>query len=202
MAASLLLKSTPLLRFRLHYHRLAAATLPPPLRRTLSSTPPDSTQPHRTVSVPDKITSAPRAKKRSKSFNVKDPDYRKWRDKEDEILRDVKPIILLVKRILHSDRYCNGALLEAEDAKVVVQKLLTYHPNSEDKIGCGFDSIMVDCHPQFKQTRCLFVVRTDGSWIDFSYQKCLRTYIRHKYPDDADRFIEEHLKRGSNCFYT
>ncbi|CAN1274149.1 Protein DCL homolog, chloroplastic [Linum perenne] len=135
MAASLLLRGTPLLRLRLHYHLLAAATLPPPLRRTLCSTPSDSAHLNRKVSAPDKIKAAPRAYKR--------PDYRKWKDKEDEILRDVKPIVLLVKQILHSDRYSNGARLEAEDAKAVVQKLLAYHPNSGDKIGCGLDSIMV-----------------------------------------------------------
>ncbi|KAG8377465.1 hypothetical protein BUALT_Bualt08G0035800 [Buddleja alternifolia] len=51
-------------------------------------------------------------------------------------------------------------------------KLLAHHPHSEDKIGCGLDSIMVDRHPRLKHSRCLFVVRTDGGWIDFSYQKC------------------------------
>lgn len=54
----------------------------------------------------------------------------------------------------------------------------------------------VDRHPQFRHSRCLFVVRTDGGWIDFSYQKCLRAYIRNKYPSHAERFINTHLKRG------
>lgn len=56
----------------------------------------------------------------------------------------------------------------------------------------------VDRHPQFKNSRCLFVVRTDGGWIDFSYQKCLRAYIRKKYPSDAERFIRENFKRSSS----
>lgn len=56
--------------------------------------------------------------------------------------------------------------------------------------------VKVDRHPQFKHSRCLFVVRTDGGWIDFSYQKCLRAYIRDKYPLHAERFIREHLKRN------
>ncbi|EEC83345.1 hypothetical protein OsI_28743 [Oryza sativa Indica Group] len=54
---------------------------------------------------------------------------------------------------------------------------------------------MVDKHPQFRKSRCLFVVRMDGVWIDFSYQKCLRAYIREKYPSHAERFIREHFKR-------
>ena len=33
-----------------------------------------------------------------------DPDYRKWRDKEYEILKDIEPIVMLTKDILHSPR--------------------------------------------------------------------------------------------------
>ena len=32
------------------------------------------------------------------------PSYRKWKDKEDEIFKDIEPIIMLTKDILHSDR--------------------------------------------------------------------------------------------------
>ncbi|KAL0923908.1 hypothetical protein M5K25_004695 [Dendrobium thyrsiflorum] len=152
------------------------------------------------------------------------PDYRRWKDKEGEILLDIDPIKFRTKDILHSDRlytkmkkklmmlnlfmpiiidlllinscrYTDGERLSAEDEKVVVEKLLAYHPHSEDKIGCGLNSIMVDRHPQFRNSRCLFVVRTDGVWIDFSYQKCLRAYIKEKYPSHAERFIKEHFKR-------
>lgn len=94
-------------------------------------------------------------------------------------------------------RYLDGERLTAEDEKTVVEKLLIHHPHAEDKIGCGLDYIMVERHPQFRISRCLFVVRTDGAWIDFSYQKCLRAYIRLKYPSYAERFIREHFKRGS-----
>ncbi|KAI3758885.1 hypothetical protein L6452_06457 [Arctium lappa] len=127
-----------------------------------------------------------------------DPDYRKWKDKEAQIFQDIDPITLLVKDILHSDRYMDGEPLTQKDEKTVVEKLLAYHPHSEDKIGCGIDSIMVDRHPQFRNSRCLFVVRHDGVWIDFSYQKCIRAYIRHKYPCYAEKFIKEHYKRSSN----
>ncbi|ERN16702.1 protein DCL, chloroplastic isoform X2 [Amborella trichopoda] len=125
------------------------------------------------------------------------PDYRRWKAKEEEILRDIEPITDFTKEILHSNRYVDGECLTLEDEKVVVEKLLAYHPHSQDKIGCGLDAIMVDRHPQFRNSRCLFVVRTDGGWIDFSYQKCLRAYIRKKYPSYAEKFIREHFKRGS-----
>lgn len=55
----------------------------------------------------------------------------------------------------------------------------------------------VDRHPQFQTSRCLFVVRLDGVWIDFSYQKCLRAYIRSKYPHYAEKFLRKYFKRGS-----
>ncbi|KAM3367996.1 hypothetical protein ACQJBY_016513 [Aegilops geniculata] len=118
-----------------------------------------------------------------------------WRAAEAEILRDVEPVVQLIKDILHSDRYADGECLGPADEIVVAEKLLAYHPRAEDKIGCGLDGIMVDRHPQFRKSRCLFVVRTDGVWIDFSYQKCLREYIRRKYPSHGERFIREHFKR-------
>lgn len=93
------------------------------------------------------------------------------------------------------ERYADGESLGPNDEAIIVEKLLTYHPRAEDKIGCGLDAIMVDRHPQFRKSRCLFVVRTDGVWIDFSYQKCLREYIRKKYASHGERFIREHFKR-------
>ncbi|CAI0465060.1 unnamed protein product [Linum tenue] len=142
MAASLLLRNAPLLRLRLQYHCLAFATLPP-LRRAWCSTAADSTRLDDEVSAAEKTSDLSRAPDRTKYFSVHDPDYRKWKEKEDEILADISPITYLVKDILHSDRYMDGGQLDAEDEKAVVEKLLAYHPNSEDKIGCGLDSIMV-----------------------------------------------------------
>lgn len=37
----------------------------------------------------------------------------------------------------------DGQRLTPKDEKAVVDKLLMHHPHSEDKIGCGLDSIMV-----------------------------------------------------------
>lgn len=37
----------------------------------------------------------------------------------------------------------DGERLVPEDEKAVIDKLLAHHPRSEDKIGCGLDSIMV-----------------------------------------------------------
>ncbi|KAL6995447.1 hypothetical protein U1Q18_005584 [Sarracenia purpurea var. burkii] len=192
---ALFLRGLPLLRLHLHQHHRCAAsvfTRRPWCTAAESTRPPDDD-----LSCADQSAAVLSVKDPPKYPRWDDPDFRKWKDKEKEILRDIEPITLLTKEILHSDRYMDGERLAAEDEKAVVEKLLAYHPHSEDKIGCGLDSIMVDRHPQFSRSRCLFVVRTDGGWIDFSYHKCLRSYIRHKYPSHADRFIKEHFKRGS-----
>ena len=42
-------------------------------------------------------------------------------------------------------RYMDGERLSEEDEKTVLEKLLAYHPRSEDKVGCGLNFIMVSC---------------------------------------------------------
>ncbi|KAK1299647.1 hypothetical protein QJS10_CPB13g00515 [Acorus calamus] len=170
----------------------AAITGPPHLQETSTTSSPSEAIPRAPPSLPSPPPPSPLP---SQSWS-QGPNYRRWKEAEAEILEDVEPIILFVKDILHSERYLDGARLTSEDEKQVVEKLLSHHPHSNDKIGCGLDSIMVDRHPQFKTSRCLFVVRSDGGWIDFSYQKCLRAYIRDKYPSYAERFIRAHFKRS------
>ncbi|XP_030466588.1 protein DCL homolog, chloroplastic isoform X1 [Syzygium oleosum] len=201
-APPLLLRSVPALRLRLHlHHRLFSGGFRPLCAAAAAAAASASTEPAspgEKASPEDKASAVlSSAKEPPKYHRWDDPDYRKWKDKEEEILRDIEPIVSLAKEILHSDRYLDGQRLTAEDEKAVIRRLLMYHPHAEDKIGCGLDYIMVERHPQFRVSRCLFVVRTNGAWIDFSYQKCLRAYIRSKYPSYAERFIREHLKRGS-----
>uniref|UniRef100_A0A0E0EPE7 Uncharacterized protein n=1 Tax=Oryza meridionalis TaxID=40149 RepID=A0A0E0EPE7_9ORYZ len=76
-----------------------------------------------------------------------------------------------------------------------LRQVLVHHPSSEDKIGCGVDAIMVGKHPDFRKSRCLFIVRTNGETEDFSYRKCINEYIKQKYPSQADDFIQNHLTR-------
>ncbi|KAH6758915.1 DCL protein [Perilla frutescens var. frutescens] len=199
MAAPLVFRALPLLRLRLarrscHVSLIDGATA----RRPLCNSAADSTGADGDKSSSlAQIFQATNTKEPPHSPKWDDPDFRRWKEIESEILDDIEPIIYLTKEILHSDRYMDGARLTPKDEKAVTDKLLAHHPHFEDKIGCGLDSIMVDRHPRFTHSRCLFVVRTDGGWIDFSYQKCLRAYIRDKYPSYADRFIKEYFKRGS-----
>ncbi|RWR81409.1 protein DCL, chloroplastic isoform X1 [Cinnamomum micranthum f. kanehirae] len=193
--ALLFARGIPLLPLRLRRIQPSALFLFPSLGRTSLCTATDSYE--KVASSASDSTAVCSSKDPSQYFRSDHPDYRRWKDKEEEILKDIEPITFHIKQILHSTRYKDGELLTAEDEKAV-EKLLVHHPHSEDKIGCGLNSIMVDRHPQFKNSRCLFVVRTDGGWIDFSYQKCLRAYIRKKYPAYAERFIRENFKRGSS----
>ncbi|XAR48379.1 hypothetical protein NMG60_11031195 [Bertholletia excelsa] len=195
MAAPLFFRGVPLLRLRFPTHHRLAAFGVLTLRSWCSTS--ESTPPDDVVPCEGENTAVLSVKDPPKIPRWDDPDCRKWKDKEQEIIRDIEPITFLAKEILHSNRYKDGERLTANDEKAIVEKLLAYHPHSEDKVGCGLDFIMVDRHPQFRRSRCLFVVRTDGGWIDFSYQKCLRAYVRRKYPSHAERFIKEHFKRGS-----
>ncbi|KAL1821892.1 hypothetical protein DCAR_0418326 [Daucus carota subsp. sativus] len=194
MAAPLLLRSIPLFRHRLQPHRLAVAATLLTRRPCSTLTRPDE---YCSPTLPSDTLSRAKSESLSHPARIDDPDYRKWKEKEKEILEDIKPLILFAKDIIHSSRYMDGERLSEEDEKTVLEKLLAYHPRSEDKVGCGLNFIMVDRHPQFRQSRCLFIVRTDGAWIDFSYQKCLRSYIRHKYPSYAEKYIKQHYKRSS-----
>ena len=54
----------------------------------------------------------------------------------------------------------------------VVKELLGYHDNAENKLQ-DLKHFVVDVHPSYIDTRCLFAVRNDGSREDFSVVKCI-----------------------------
>ncbi|OMO78862.1 Copper amine oxidase, N2/N3-terminal [Corchorus capsularis] len=142
MAAPLLLKGLPMLRLRLQqYNRLTAGLFSAPRRSWCAAA--DSGGHEEEVSTAEKISTVLSVKEPPNFDKWDNPDYRKWKDKEDEILQDIEPTILLAKEILHSTRYLDGERLTVADEKVVLEKLLSHHPHSEDKIGCGLDFIMV-----------------------------------------------------------
>ncbi|XP_020575644.1 protein DCL, chloroplastic isoform X1 [Phalaenopsis equestris] len=118
-----------------------------------------------------------------------------WVDWEDQILQETVPLVGFVRMILHSGKYEIDDRLSADHEKTIVEKLLLYHPESEKKIGCGIDYIKVGLHPEFRESRCLFIVRSNGETVDFSYWKCIKGLIRKKYPLYADSFIIRHFRR-------
>ncbi|KAG8072522.1 hypothetical protein GUJ93_ZPchr0006g43533 [Zizania palustris] len=125
---------------------------------------------------------------------MKGPE-REWVDWEDLILEDTVPLVGFVRMILHSGKYESGDRLSPEHEKAILERLLPFHPQYEMKIGCGIDYITVGLHPEFENSRCLFIVRKDGEQIDFSFWKCIKGLIRQKYPLYADSFILRHFRR-------
>ncbi|WVZ73509.1 hypothetical protein U9M48_021808 [Paspalum notatum var. saurae] len=120
---------------------------------------------------------------------------REWVDWEDLILEDTVPLVGFVRMVLHSGKYESGDHLSPEHEKAILDRLLPYHPQYEKKVGCGIDYITVGLHPEFENSRCLFIVRKDGERVDFSFWKCIKGLIRQKYPMYADSFILRHFRR-------
>ncbi|BAT77848.1 protein DCL homolog, chloroplastic [Vigna umbellata] len=131
----------------------------------------------------------------SQAFEEDDDD--KWIDWEDQILEDTVPLVGFVRMILHSGQYESGDRLSEEHEKTIIEKLLPFHPEFEQKIGCGVDYITIGYHPDFERSRCLFIVRQDGQVVDFSYWKCIKGLIRKNYPLYADTFILRHFRKKS-----
>ncbi|GAV73681.1 DUF3223 domain-containing protein [Cephalotus follicularis] len=119
----------------------------------------------------------------------------KWVDFEDQILEDSVPLIGFVRMLLHSGKYISGDKLSPDHENIILERLLLYHPGYEKKIGCGVDYIMVGQHPEFVESRCLFIVQKNGKLVDFSYWKCIKGMIRKRYPLHAENFILTHFPR-------
>ncbi|KAF4380799.1 hypothetical protein CsatB_024334 [Cannabis sativa] len=131
-------------------------------------------------------------KEKEKEKDGSDSDQ--WVDWEDRILEETVPLVGFVRTIIHSGKYKIGDKLSDEHENVILEKLLPFHPDYETKTGCGVQSIMLGFHPEFKRTKCLFVVRKDGESVDFSYWKCIKGLIKKKYPLFADAFILRHFR--------
>uniref|UniRef100_A0A3Q7GAC4 Protein DCL, chloroplastic n=1 Tax=Solanum lycopersicum TaxID=4081 RepID=A0A3Q7GAC4_SOLLC len=151
----------------------------------------------------------------------KSGDGEGWVDWEDQILEDTVPLVGFVRMILHSGKYAIGDRLSPDHQRTILQRLLPYHPECDKKIGPGVDYItvchpppasftdllallshiasfsvhLVGYHPDFENSRCLFIVRKDGETVDFSYWKCIKGLIRKNYPLYADSFILRHFRK-------
>lgn len=68
--------------------------------------------------------------------------------------------------------------------------VLLYSTNFQRVLIC-----QVDRHGSFQESRCFFVVSTDGHKEDFSYRKCLQNLIKGKYPELAEAFIDKYFSK-------
>ncbi|KAK7283942.1 hypothetical protein RIF29_13692 [Crotalaria pallida] len=120
---------------------------------------------------------------------------------EQEVRKDIDPIMQSIKRIMHQQGYSDGDPLAAEDQAFVLENVFEHHPDKETKMGDGIDHVMVSRHSNFQDSRCMYVVLKDGKKEDFSYRKCLENMVRKKYPDIAESFIGKFWRprdRGGN----
>ncbi|XP_051137379.1 DNA-directed RNA polymerase IV subunit 1 isoform X2 [Andrographis paniculata] len=74
-----------------------------------------------------------------------------------------------LKRMLK--KFPKNHFLKGDD-KTTAEMALRFHPNSKEKIGTGIKDIKIGSHPKHKE-KCFFVVRSDGTQEDFSYNKCI-----------------------------
>ncbi|KAM1589419.1 hypothetical protein ACFX10_028313 [Malus domestica] len=118
---------------------------------------------------------------------------------EQDVLSKIEPVMRSIRRIMHQSGYNDGDPLSADDQSFILDNVLNYHPDKAVKMGSGIGHLTVDRHGSFQDSRCFFVVTTDGHKEDFSYRKCLENYIKEKYADVAETFIGKYFtRRGGN----
>lgn len=114
---------------------------------------------------------------------------------EQDVLSEVESIMQSIRRIMHQSGCNDGEPLPPDDQTYVIDNVLNYHPDKAAKIGAGVDFITVKKHSNFQESRCFYVVSTDGESVDFSYIKCLETFVKGKYPSVAESFTSKYFRR-------
>ncbi|KAH7655300.1 DNA-directed RNA polymerase protein [Dioscorea alata] len=129
----------------------------------------------------------------NRSFNSagRRPDF--FTCEEEKILVEVEPIMQRIRKILHDSS--DGGRLSADDQKFVVENVFEHHPEKHAKVTDEIDYMMVDKHKNFQDSRCLYVVSSDGSSTDFSYLKCMENYVKIQFPEHAESFNRKYFKR-------
>ncbi|KAJ0983740.1 hypothetical protein J5N97_002096 [Dioscorea zingiberensis] len=112
---------------------------------------------------------------------------------EEKILVEVEPIMQRIRKILHDSS--DGGRLSADDQKFVVENVFKHHPDKQAKVTDEIDYLMVDKHKNFQDSRCFYVVSSDGSSVDFSYLKCMENYVKGHFQEHAESFNKKYFKR-------
>ncbi|KAJ6825361.1 DNA-directed RNA polymerase V subunit 1 [Iris pallida] len=126
-------------------------------------------------------------------------DHKGWRraepftSEEEKILVIVEPVMSSVRKILRESS--DGARLSSEDHKFIIENVFHYHPDKQRKVSGEIDYITVDKHADHKETRCFYVVSSDGSRADFSYFKCMESFVDGNFPEHAESFKRKFFRR-------
>lgn len=115
-------------------------------------------------------------------------------------------MIAFCKLVLNS--YQPGEVLRNTDLETVIE-IVKRHPRAQEKIGCGIKEIIVRNDPVWKKTKQFWIIRTDGSGIDFSYKKCVngepasidtfRAACRTAVANDIFKFKLAELQKNPTC---
>ncbi|KAK4253178.1 hypothetical protein QN277_010776 [Acacia crassicarpa] len=114
---------------------------------------------------------------------------------EQDILKDVEPIMQNIRRIMQQSGYNDGDPLAAEDQTFVIENVFEHHPDKAAKMGAGIDYVMVSRHTNFQDSRCFYLVLKDGQKQDFSYRKCLDNFLKTKFPELAEEFGGKYFRK-------
>jgi len=82
-----------------------------------------------------------------------------------------KDAIRFIRSILN--KYNLNGKLTKEDFNFI-SELLKRHSDNKEKVGCGIKEFRVRKNKKWANTRCFYIIRTDGSVEDFSYRSCLK----------------------------
>ncbi|XP_044951357.1 DNA-directed RNA polymerase V subunit 1 isoform X1 [Hordeum vulgare subsp. vulgare] len=110
-----------------------------------------------------------------------------------KVLQEIEPIVTTVRKIFRESS--DGIRLPLEDEKFIIEKVLEHHPEKEKKVSGEIDHIMVNKHHIFQDSRCFYVVSSDGTQTDFSYIKCMDNYVRKNHEEHAELICEMHFKK-------
>ncbi|EXB62675.1 DNA-directed RNA polymerase E subunit 1 [Morus notabilis] len=114
---------------------------------------------------------------------------------EQDALSLIEPTMKSIRRIMHKSGYNDGDPIRPEDQSFIIDNVFNYHPDKAAKMGSGIDHLMISRHSSFQDSRCLYVVSTDGRKEDFSYRKCLGNLIKSRFPDVADEFLDKYFRK-------
>lgn len=104
-----------------------------------------------------------------------------------------------IKKILN--HYPDGQHLSEKDFEFMFQ-VIKRHPEFELKNGVGIKAFYVRRNPVYKNTRCFWLVRFDGSNTDFSYKECLTPTSQEKKFFNACRAaIEPYTQEYKRKFF-
>ncbi|KAJ6387940.1 hypothetical protein OIU77_026493, partial [Salix suchowensis] len=79
---------------------------------------------------------------------------------EQDILAEIEPLMLSIRRIIHQTGYNDGDPLSADDQSYVLDHVFHYHPDKAVKMGAGIDHVTVSKHINFQESRCFYIVST------------------------------------------